>query len=54
MLKKVIMVAHKFFSLLELYTQGRSLTVTTNRQLKNRVKKPPQLKGYEEKGTLSQ
>lgn len=30
----LIIVIHRFFALLENYTQGRAITVTTNRQIK--------------------
>jgi len=39
MLKKLIIVTADFFTLLELFSQGRAITVTTNRQIKTRAKK---------------
>lgn len=39
MIKKLILVTADFFTLLELFSQGKALTITTNRQVKTRAKK---------------
>jgi hypothetical protein len=49
MIKMLIIVIHQFFKLLENYTQGRAITVTTNRQIKVKTKKtnPNNTLGFE-------
>jgi hypothetical protein len=39
MLKKLIIVSADFFTLFDMFSQGRALTVTTNRQIRARAKK---------------
>jgi hypothetical protein len=39
LLKILIMVCFKFFKLLEDYAKGRVITIKTNRQLKQKMKK---------------